>query len=65
MRDGSWDENKLREAAIECRLADPWAEYRDLLELELEMLRMHVGEARTAALQEQLEQVDTDGLGAV
>ena len=37
LRDGSWDETKLREAAIECRLSDPWSRYQDLLELELEM----------------------------
>jgi hypothetical protein len=56
--DGSWDADGLRQAAIDHRIPDPWKEYERLLELELDMLRLHLGEAQAAALQDQLRELE-------
>jgi hypothetical protein len=56
--DGSWDSEGLRKAVVDLRIADPEGEYRRLVDTELEMLHMHIGEARAQALREQVESVD-------
>jgi hypothetical protein len=43
------------------RIDDPWAEYRRLIDAELESLRMHIGHARVVELERRLEQIpDSD-----
>jgi len=53
--DGTWDAGALARAAQDHRLDDPSTEYDRLLALEFELLRIHIGEARAQALQEQME----------
>jgi hypothetical protein len=55
--DGSWSEEDLKRAVIEKRISDPWSEYRKLIEIELEVLKEHLGEARALELQRQVEEV--------
>ena len=53
--DGTWEVDGLRRAVVENRISDPSARYRRLLDLEMEMLKLHIGEARIASLQEQVD----------
>ncbi|MBD3869303.1 MAG: DUF4388 domain-containing protein [Acidobacteria bacterium] len=53
--DGTWEVDGLRRAVVENRISDPSARYRGLLDLEMEMLKLHIGEARIASLQEQVD----------
>ena len=53
--DGTWDADALRQAAIDQKLEDPWAEYERLLELEFDLLKIQIGEARAQALREQMD----------
>ncbi|HKQ62301.1 MAG TPA: hypothetical protein VJS92_13500, partial [Candidatus Polarisedimenticolaceae bacterium] len=53
--DGSWSAEGLREAVRRQRIRDPWAEYRQLIELEIERLKMHLGENRVSELQRQVD----------
>ncbi len=56
--DGTWDIDGLRRAALEGRIPEPWREYERLIALELEMLRMHLGESRAQSLRQQIEQIE-------
>ena len=40
---------RVRQAVVEGRIEDPWTEYQKLIEVEIELLRRHIGEARAAA----------------
>lgn len=53
--DGTWDADELRDAVVRHRLEEPAAVYDRLIELEFEMLREQIGEARANALREQVE----------
>jgi len=52
--DGSWDPDGLKRAVIERRVANAPEGFQRLLEDELKRLRAHLGEARAAALADQL-----------
>ncbi len=52
--DGTWEVDGLRRAVVESRVSDPGLRYRKLLAQEMEMLRLHIGEARVSTLQEQV-----------
>jgi hypothetical protein len=52
--DGSWDPEGLKRAVMEHRVANPSEGFRRLLDDELHRLRAHLGEARAAALADQL-----------
>ena len=52
--DGTWEVGGLRRAVVESRVSDPGLRYRKLLAQEMEMLRLHIGEARVSTLQEQV-----------
>ncbi len=53
--DGTWEVDGLRRAVMENRISDPSSRYRLLLEQEMEMLKLHIGEARISMLQEQVD----------
>ncbi len=53
--DGTWDEEGLRKGVLEARDPDPGPKYRALLDQELEMLKVQIGEARCLALQDQVD----------
>ncbi len=53
--DGTWEVDGLRRAVIEGRISDPGLRYRKLLAQEMEVLRLHIGEARISTLQEQVD----------
>jgi hypothetical protein len=55
--DGSWDPDGLKRAVIEHRVANPSDGFRRLLDDELQRLRAHLGEARAAALADQLSTI--------
>lgn len=52
--DGSWDPDGLRRAITERQMADPSIGFQRLLEQEVELLRVHLGEKRVSSLVEQL-----------
>jgi hypothetical protein len=52
--DGSWDPEGLRKSVIDHRVANASRGFSKLLDGELEKLRAHLGDARTAALADQL-----------
>ena len=53
--DGTWEVDGLRRAVVEGRISDPSSRYRRLLNQEMEMLKIHIGEARIITLQEQVD----------
>lgn len=55
--DGTWDTEGLRRQVLEHRIEAPWELYRQLIERELDVLRSHIGEARTVELQRQVDKV--------
>jgi hypothetical protein len=52
--DGSWDPDGLKKAIAELRVSDPATGFTRLLEQEVELLRVHLGEKRVSSLVEQL-----------
>ena len=52
--DGSWDPDGLRRAISERQVGDPAQGFQRLLEQEVELLRVHLGEKRVSSLVEQL-----------
>ncbi len=56
--DGSWRAEDLKRAIVDNRISDPWSEYRKLIDIELDVLREHLGEAQASALRRQMEKVD-------
>lgn len=56
--DGSWDAEGLRRAAVEHRIDDPWPGYEALIQIEIDLLREHLGDARVLELQQRMETVD-------
>jgi hypothetical protein len=52
--DGSWDPDGLRRAISERQVGDPAEGFQRLLEQEVELLRVHLGEKRVSSLVEQL-----------
>ncbi len=52
--DGSWDPEGLKKSVIENRMANASEGFSKLLDAELQKLRAHLGDARTAALADQL-----------
>ncbi|HEX4823705.1 MAG TPA: DUF4388 domain-containing protein [Candidatus Polarisedimenticolaceae bacterium] len=52
--DGSWDPEALRKAIVERRLDDAGSAFRQLLEREMDRLRVHLGEKRATAIAGQL-----------
>jgi hypothetical protein len=59
--DGSWDAEDLRQAVVEHRVEDPWSDYQQLIAIEIDVLREHIGDARALELQRQVEKVDAPG----
>lgn len=55
--DGSWDPAGLKGAVLERRVADVASAFQGLLDQEMELLRVHLGAKRVAALEEQLQAV--------
>jgi hypothetical protein len=55
--DGSWSAEDLKRAVMENRISNPWREYHKLIEIELEVLREYIGDARALELQRQLDEV--------
>jgi hypothetical protein len=52
--DGSWDPDGLRKSVVDHRVANASEGFSKLLDGELQKLRAHLGDARTAALADQL-----------
>ena len=52
--DGSWDPEALKKSVIDHRTANASEGFSKLLDAELQKLRAHLGDARTAALADQL-----------
>jgi hypothetical protein len=52
--DGSWDPEGLRAAIRELQVSDPTSGFQRLLEQEVELLRVHLGDKRVSSLVEQL-----------
>jgi hypothetical protein len=52
--DGSWDPDGLKKAIAELKVSDPATGFTRLLEQEVELLRVHLGEKRVSSLVEQL-----------
>lgn len=52
--DGSWDPESLKRAVIERRMANADQAFRELVDREVERLRMHLGEKRASAIAGQL-----------
>jgi hypothetical protein len=61
LADGSWDAEGLRRAVVTHRIRDPWIEYQRLIELEIDLLRDHIGEAKVLDLQRQIDKLDRPG----
>ncbi len=61
MSDGSWDVDSLKRAAQIHQLHDPASEYRRLLDVEIEMLRAHIGEPRAERLREKISDPEPRG----
>ena len=55
--DGSWDPEGLKRSVIEHRVSNASEGFRRLLDDELRRLRAHLGEARAAALADQLSTI--------
>jgi Domain of unknown function (DUF4388) len=55
--DGSWDPHGVKTSVIEHRVGDAETGFRNLLDQEMELLRIHLGEKRVTALVEQLAAV--------
>lgn len=55
--DGSWSAEDLRRAIVDNRISDPWSEYRKLIEIELDVLKEHLGEAQASALRQEMEKM--------
>jgi hypothetical protein len=55
--DGTFDTPSLRKGIVARRDAEPWTTFRNLLEQEVTMLRVHVGEKRAVALVEEMERI--------
>ena len=55
--DGSWDPEGLKRSVIEHRVENASEGFRKLLDDELQRLRAHLGEARSAALADQLSTI--------
>ena len=55
--DGSWDPDGLKRAVIAQRVENASEGFQRLLDDELQRLRMHLGEARAAALADQLSTI--------
>jgi predicted glycosyl hydrolase (DUF1957 family) len=60
--DGSWDSDGLRRAVLNNRVEDPWPGYQRLIEIEIELLREHIGEARVLELQRQVAKAESAGV---
>ena len=52
--DGSWDPDALKKAIVERRLDDAGTGFRQLLDREMDRLRVHLGEKRASAIAGQL-----------
>jgi len=52
--DGSWDPDGLKKAVADHRLANAGDAFRDLLDREVERLRLHLGDQRASAIAGQL-----------
>jgi hypothetical protein len=52
--DGSWDPDGVKRSVIEHRIGDADLAFRQLLDQEIDLLRVHLGAKRVAALTEQL-----------
>ena len=52
--DGSWDPDGLKRAIKDLKVGDPGTGFTRLLEQEVELLRVHLGEKRVSTLVEQL-----------
>ena len=57
---GSMLREGLRNAAVERQINDPWFEYRRLIDREIEILRVHIGEARAHELTVQAKNVENE-----
>ena len=55
--DGSWDPEGLKSAIVAHKIANAGAGFETLLDGELRRLRAHLGEARAAALADQLASI--------
>lgn len=56
--DGSWDQQSLKRAVEEQRIDDPWPMYQRLIDREMDLLRAHLGEATTARLRREIEEIE-------
>jgi hypothetical protein len=56
--DGTWDVDGLKRVIAERQLHDPWAEYRRLIDAEVDTLRDHISATRAAELTRQIETVE-------
>jgi hypothetical protein len=52
--DGSWDPEGVKRSVVEHRIGDAESAFRELLDQEIDLLRVHLGAKRVAALTEQL-----------
>jgi hypothetical protein len=52
--DGSWDPEGVKRSVVENRIEDAESAFRELLDQEIDLLRVHLGAKRVAALTEQL-----------
>jgi hypothetical protein len=56
--DGSWDRQSLERAIHEQRIDDPWPVYRRVIDRELDLLRAHLGETKSARLRREIEEIE-------
>ncbi len=59
--DGSWDLEGLRVAAESQRFDDPWERYRSLIEVELDLVRAHLGTTAAGELIRRIEELGIAG----
>jgi len=55
--DGSWDADGLRRVVLAERMDDPWQAYERLIERELDLLRLHLTEAKALQLRREIDDV--------
>jgi hypothetical protein len=58
LADGSWDSESLRRAILQLRIENPWSEYQNLIEKEIQLLRGQIGDARALRLENEVRQAD-------
>lgn len=56
--DGTWDVEGLRRAVVHHRIQDPTSVYQELIDKEIEVLRLHLGEPRAVRLVAQVREVE-------